>query len=205
MGSYSRFLGPFRPGEFGKQMEHFLGLYDDQINQVQLNLLDSHDTPRFLTSVGQDKQILKLGILFLSTFVGAPCIFYGDEIGLTGRGDPDCRKAFPWDHGKWDMDLLDYYKNCIQLRKEHSALRRGAYRTIFTNEQVFAFARVNSDERILVFLNISNQSQNVNFNLSGDLLSNEGYSLMFDSTHFQVNGTNLEITLPAKSGNVLMG
>ncbi|NJN44045.1 MAG: alpha-amylase, partial [Anaerolineae bacterium] len=62
--------------------------------------------------MGEDKSALKLSLLFQMTIPGAPNIYYGDEIGMTGAGDPDCRRAFRWDQPEtWDQDLLQFYKN----------------------------------------------------------------------------------------------
>jgi neopullulanase len=205
VGDYGKYLGPFRADGFVKRLETILGLYDPQINQVQLNLLDSHDTPRFLTSVGNEKEALKMGLLFISTFIGAPCVYYGDEIGMDGRADPDCRKPFPWEHSHWDMDLLGYYKKCIRLRKEHSALRRGEFRILKGEGEILVFGRFNNEERIIVILNTDRNSRDVRIQLPPELRAKGIFSLMFDSTHFQVNGEELEITVPPRFGNVLIG
>jgi len=205
VGDFAKYLGPYKADEFGRRIETILSLYDDEINQVQLNLLDSHDTPRFITSVGNEKQALKMGILFLSTYVGAPCIYYGDEIGIDGRNDPDCRKSFPWNHNRWDMDLLGFYKKCIKLRNDHSALRRGNFRTLLGENDIYAFGRYNDEERIIIILNTDRKSRNVKFQLPAEVSTNVGFSLLFDSTHFQVNGEEMEITIPARSGNVIIG
>ncbi len=69
---------------FGRQVDEQLRLYDWDVSQAQLNLLGSHDMPRFLTLVGGNKQRLKLAILFQMTWAGAPCIYYGDEVGVQG-------------------------------------------------------------------------------------------------------------------------
>lgn len=58
--------------------------------------------------LGEDKRKLKLTVVFLFTFMGTPCIYYGDEIGLTGYEDPDCRKCMEWDQGKQDRELYDF-------------------------------------------------------------------------------------------------
>ena len=95
------------------------------MTRAQLNLLDSHDTARFITCARGDESALRLAALFMLTYPGAPCIYYGDEIGLDGRHDPDCRKAFPCDENRWNHDLRDFFKRCIALRWAHPALRRG--------------------------------------------------------------------------------
>jgi cyclomaltodextrinase len=204
VGNYANYLGPYKADSFAKILNTYLNLYDSQINQVQLNLLDSHDTPRFLTSVNNEKAALKMGILFLTTFVGSPCVYYGDEIGLDGRADPDCRKAFPWDHDRWDMELLEYYKKCIFLRNDHSAIRRGKFQILYAEGEILSFARFNNDECILVILNTDRKSRTVQIFLPPETRRKGEFSLVFDSTHFQMDKDTLEITIPSRSGNVLI-
>ena len=64
---------------------------------AQLNLLGSHDTPRARTLCGGDMDAVRLAMLLQMTLPGAPCVYYGDEIGMEGLMDPDCRRAFPSD------------------------------------------------------------------------------------------------------------
>jgi len=95
---------------FSKRCIELINLYPHDFSLAQLNLLDSHDMPRFLSLVNGNKDAFLLATLFQMTYPGAPCIYYGDEIGLTGGKDPDCRKAFPWDESKWDHDLRNSLK-----------------------------------------------------------------------------------------------
>ncbi len=88
---------PLDGSDFAASIEYLLHLYPREVTEVQLNLLDSHDTARFLTMARGDVTALKLATLFQMTYPGAPSIYYGDEIGLEGRRDPDSRRAFPWD------------------------------------------------------------------------------------------------------------
>ena len=92
---------------FGAELERLMGLYDRAVTEVQLNLLDSHDSPRFRTMTGRDRAAYHLAVLLQATLPGAPCTYYGDEIGVEGDHDPDCRRAFPWDEARWDRDGLD--------------------------------------------------------------------------------------------------
>jgi cyclomaltodextrinase / maltogenic alpha-amylase / neopullulanase len=119
-----------RAEDFASHIDYLLSLYQPEFTQVQLNLLDSHDTTRFLTCVKNDKAALKLAWQFILTFPGAPCIYYGDEIGMDGNHDPDCCKSFPWDESKWDQDLRNHLKAFILLRKAHPALRAGEYKKL---------------------------------------------------------------------------
>jgi cyclomaltodextrinase len=155
-GGYRGFE-PMNQKQFTKAIDDVLALYDPEVAQAQLNLLDSHDTPRFLTSARGEQSALRLAFLFACTYPGAPCVYYGDEIGLEGRQDPDCRRSFPWDRGRWNQDLLDYFKRCIRLRKSNPALRRGSYRVLHSADDVYAFERVLEEERVIVALNLSRQ------------------------------------------------
>ena len=105
---------------FARRAEELLKLYPHENILAQLNLLDSHDMPRFLAMAGNNKSALKLAVLFQMTYPGAPCVYYGDEIGLANgpTGAPeDCRYSFSWDERRWDTGLRSYFKKMIALRK----------------------------------------------------------------------------------------
>ena len=122
-------LKPLDARKYARKMKKMLRLYDDEVNQAQLNLLDSHDMPR-LAWLARDPSAVRLSVLMQMTMPGAPCIYYGSEVGVTGGPDPDCRRAFPWhDESSWDRELLDYFKAAIRLRNEHEVLRTGDYAT----------------------------------------------------------------------------
>ncbi|MGD2177768.1 MAG: glycoside hydrolase family 13 protein [Anaerolineae bacterium] len=141
--------------QFADEIDGLLDLYDWGVTQVQLNLLSSHDMPRFLTLVRQDKEALKLATLFQMAFPGAPCVYYGDEIGMEGGSDPDCRRAFPWEESRWDHDLLTFFRRAIALRHNHRALRRGRFVSLHAEApcNVYAFARQGEQETLVVVLN----------------------------------------------------
>jgi len=119
----------------------------------QLNLLGSHDTARFLTLVGEDPFLMRLALLLLFTYPGVPCIYYGDEIGMTGRNDPYNRACFDWDQDHWDQPLRAWVQALARLRREHTALRRGAYQTLLADGDLFAFARCLESELVMVIVN----------------------------------------------------
>jgi len=126
---------------FATAIDDLLAMYPRQATQAQLNLLDSHDTARFLSLARGDESALRLAMLFMMCYPGAPCIYYGDEVGMEGGKDPDCRRAFQWDERQWNTGLLNYVKRCIALRKAHPALRRGEYRCLLAQGDVYAFGR----------------------------------------------------------------
>ncbi|NLE75479.1 MAG: DUF3459 domain-containing protein [Chloroflexi bacterium] len=139
---------------FARHVEHLLGIYPWAATLAQLNLLSSHDTPRFLTMVNEQRERLKLATLFQMCYPGAPCIYYGDEVGLTGGPDPDCRKGMPWEGGPWDEELLTWFQGAVALRRSHAALRHGDYITLHADGAVYALARRLDDELLVAAFNL---------------------------------------------------
>ncbi|MDP1715276.1 MAG: glycoside hydrolase family 13 protein [Anaerolineales bacterium] len=179
--------------DFANEVDRILNLYPPDITASQLNLLDSHDMPRFLSCVSGDKDSLKLAWLFMFTISGAPCLFYGDEIGMDGGHDPECRKSFPWDESKWDKDLLEYVKACIALRKEHASLRRGEYKRMHAEGEVMAFMRSYKNENITAAFNVSNEEKTIGLSFE------KKPRVLFGKP--VVSGD--QITIPPRSGIVL--
>ena len=140
---------------FGAAIDSLLALYPQQVTQVQMNLLDSHDTARFLSLARGDDSALRLAVLFAMCYPGAPCIYYGDEVGMEGNRDPDCRRAFRWDQRQWNTSLLAHYQRCIALRQAHPALSRGEFRPLYAQGQIYAFGRRLGSDTLVVVLNAS--------------------------------------------------
>ncbi|MBK9927655.1 MAG: glycoside hydrolase family 13 protein [Anaerolineales bacterium] len=185
--------------EFANRIDHNLGLYKKDITYSQLNLLDTHDTPRFLSCVNGDKSALRLAWLFMFAYPGAPCIYYGDEIGVDGEHDPFCRKSFPWDEAKWDKDLLAYAKEVAALRKKNPALRRGDYKRLWSAEGVYAFSRTFEDKTVVVALNASASPQHIHVTYDAKA---KPKPIFGEASEISVDG-RLRFTIPARSGVVL--
>jgi cyclomaltodextrinase len=115
--------------------------------------------PRVLTCLHEDKRRLKLCVVFLLTYMGTPCIFYGDEIGLSGGGDPDCRKSMEWDPERQDREIYDFYKLLIGLRRDHEVLIHGAFRFLKADQgdQRIIYERVNEQEHFTIWMNNTEQ------------------------------------------------
>lgn len=134
------------------------------IASQQFNQLGSHDTPRILTIVGGSRALAKLGAFMLMTYPGIPCIYYGDEIGMEGAGDPDNRRTMIWDESRWDHDLRQYYQKLIQLRQHSPALKIGGYQQVYAEGDIFAFQRHCLAQRLIVVAHRGNQEV-LNFSL----------------------------------------
>ena len=98
---------------FAERVEDLLTVYPRENIYAQYNLLGSHDTERILTIWEGDTRKVRLGLLFLFAYPGIPCIYYGDEVGLPGGKDPDCRRAFPWDRAEWDEELRGWVQQLV--------------------------------------------------------------------------------------------
>jgi alpha-glucosidase len=130
-----------------------------QIALQQFNLLDSHDTPRLLTLLHGDNVLSQLAAIVQFTFPGVPCLYYGDEIGLTNEEGFDSRNCFLWDEQQWDQESLDFYKKLIALRRTSLALARGEFRVLHSDENLVIYARLLGEEWVLVTANRSEQPQ----------------------------------------------
>ena len=151
---YRENVRPTDGPSFAARLEHLVSMYRPEAIRSQLNLLGSHDTPRFLTVASGDVASLRLALLAIMTLPGAPCIYYGDEIGMQGRQDPDNRRAFPRDdRGAWDSSLLDCCRAAIALRRAQPVLRHGEYRTLAADGDAVAYGRLMPDTQAVVVLN----------------------------------------------------
>jgi cyclomaltodextrinase / maltogenic alpha-amylase / neopullulanase len=186
--------------EFANRIDHNLSLYKQDITYAQLNLLDSHDTPRFLSCVGGNKDSLKLAWLFLYTYPGAPCMYYGNEIGMDGQHDPDCRKSFPWDETNWDKNLLGYAKEVIELRRKNPALRRGDFRRLWSADGVYAFSRTFDGKTLVVALNVSESPQQVHVTYDAKRSPKPVFG---EASEISAEDWRLRLTIPPRSGVVL--
>jgi neopullulanase len=161
-------VGPPDAETFRRNVERLVALYPASVNQVMLNLIGSHDMARFSTLARGDLSALRLATLFLMTYPGAPSIYYGDEIGMTGGHDPANRGAFPWDRSEdWDMDLLHDFQRMIALRHARAALRRGSFTFLLASDGVIAYARILGDECLVVAINASTATRRVEIPTGG--------------------------------------
>jgi neopullulanase len=164
-GGFKDQLFPMDAGAFAQRIDWCLGLYAPEVNRIQMNPLDSHDTPRFLSTASGDLASLRLALTFLLTYPGAPCIFYGDEIGLSGGHEPDCRQSFPWAETSWNREIRDLTKSLIELRRVRRELRWGDFSTLYAEAGVYAFQRALDGQRTLTALNAGEEDCTIEVNL----------------------------------------
>ncbi|MDF9762844.1 glycosidase [Peribacillus simplex] len=162
--------------EFTEEMTAIYHSYPTNVFDVTFNLLGSHDTPRIFTDCGEDLARTKLIHAILLTFNGSPCIYYGDEIGLTGGMDPGCRKCMVWEEEKQNTELFNEIKTLILLRKEERLLANdGKFKFLDTagNENIVAYQKYNGERSVLILINPTDvqQSFTLPFDLNGRTLT----------------------------------
>ncbi len=195
---------------FAAGVEELLRRYPPHAVQAQLNLLGSHDTVRFRTEAGGDLSRVYPTILLQMTLPGAPCIYYGDEIGMEGDDDPDCRRCMNWERSTWDADFHLWMKRCIALRHRYPALRTGDFRTLLALDEprIYSFARWDEQALLIIALNASTTDHTLTIPLNDTPIH------IHDETIFQgcLNEENAKVQnraieqvhVPAQRGTVLV-
>lgn len=174
----------------GKQLSR----YPLQASEVAFNLLDSHDTPRLLTLAEGDKNKQKLAALFQFTFMGTPCIYYGDEIGMEGEGDPDCRRCMEWDTDKQDRSLFEFYRKLIDIRASHPALRTGTITFLEAERHgtKLAYERRLGDDVLIILLNTDQTTQSFRLNVE-----DKNWENVYTNQQLRAERGLLNVKLPA--------
>ncbi|MBU9729041.1 glycoside hydrolase family 13 protein [Diplocloster modestus] len=143
--------------EFDGRLNWMLALYPEEVCLRMYNLLDSHDTARFLYECGGQVRLLKLAAAVMMTFPGCPAIFYGDEVGVTGANDPLCRQAMIWEEERQDAELRLWYKKLAAVRHSSGSLQRGSFcaNLISDEKKLYGYLRQTEDEVTAVVINAS--------------------------------------------------
>lgn len=145
--------------------------YPIAIQNNLMNILDTHDTVRALTYFGLDdgfnpkqnisltseqrdraKKLLKLATIMQYTVMGIPTVFYGDEAGIEGTGDPYCRATYPW--GSEDSELIEWYKQLGELRN-NPVFANGELNIKYAQDGVVAYERNSGDFKAIIIINRS--------------------------------------------------
>lgn len=147
--------------EFKHMVNETLVSYSRQVNEVNFNLLDSHDTTRILSIANGNKDKVKLAYLFMLTQPGSPCIYYGDEIGMdSGIGEEKSnRGCMVWEEEKQDRDMFKHVKTLLQLRKENPEFRLTALQWIEADSETGTIAFRKGEVTFIV----NNSESNLDF------------------------------------------
>lgn len=200
-----------KTSEFDSGINFMLASYRDEQRDVMYNLIDSHDTERFFTSCDRSKKKFKLAVAFQMLFPGCPAIFYGDEIGMDGDNDPDCRKCMEWTN-ETDQDLLEWYKKLITIKKSLPVIKKGDFSTMIADDQksIYGFKRSFKDDEAIVLIHNGDGKENIYcpvpkkknyYNLIGKEKYTAEYSLINDLNLMgaQPNEYVINVEMPAYS------
>lgn len=196
---------PLFAKEYGEKMENLLQFYPWEIQLTQLNLLASHDTARLISIAQGDKPSVELATVLLLTFPGAPSIYYGDEVGLPGKLDPDSRRGFPME-AHWDIYVLKYHQKLIALRNKYPALRTGSYQILYAEGTVYVFARILDNEELIVAVNVGTSEANTSFEVIA--LQSQPSQLVYGEVEFSWSESaekskQLTLSLPPRTACIL--
>jgi glycosidase len=222
-----------RPSQADHALHAIVEDYPRQATASSFALVDSHDTNRVLfvltepgDSLNVAKEKLRVAALLQFTWVGAPMIYYGDEVsinapGKNGFGDPYNRAPYPWTdesgnvatYGPPDTSMLAYYTRLAELRRTLPSLRAGSFQTLLTgdttkaqgDEQVYAFARAAAPAKpVIVALNKSANSEIATISARG--LYPNGAVLVDQLLGIEasVTGGSIRATVPGHGGLVLV-
>jgi cyclomaltodextrinase / maltogenic alpha-amylase / neopullulanase len=209
-----------------RHIEHLREAYPPQALHALMNLLSSHDQARALhvlgwtdataptkadaSTVNLAKQRLRLATFFQMTHPGAPTIYYGDEVGVTGGDDPFNRATYPWADlgGQPDEALLAEFKKLTQLRRDHAVLRRGSSQApLLADKHVVVLARKLGEgaatQWALTAINNSNQARTVTVKLPAGAGTGEWADALGGAPVLAKEG-ELTLEVPAMYGRVLV-
>jgi neopullulanase len=187
---------------FVKELRVLFSQHRPEVVDAQLNLLGSHDTPRALTILKDDETALRLAILLQFFLPGVPCLYYGDELGMSGNHDPDNRAAMPW-HAEqhWNQGLRDYIKTLLRLYHAQPALRRGVFKPVFAEENVVVLERTLEINHAVVIVNAGDSSAALDVAVD---IRDGSYQDALSQQTLTVKQNRLVAEVPARSGILLV-
>ncbi len=148
---------------------------------------------------------MRLAATLLLTYIGVPSIYYGDEVGLSGGNDPDCRRCFPWETTAWDHVLHDHYRRLIQIRRQRPALRRGDIQTLYAGPHSYVFARTLQSDQVVVACNRHpSEPRTISLPLWQTASPASRFTDAFNGDKFEVLQGEVQLTIPANSARVLL-
>ena len=190
-------LGKINVSDFHNQLDELLNRFPNENVFAMYLVVGTHDTERILSALGDSVDKTQLAFTFLFSFPGAPGIYYGDEIGIKGGKDPECRKAFPWDESQWNKSLRSWVQSLIQMRKEHIAMRWGDFNALVVDDErkVYAFSRHFDESKCAVIMNLSDVDKQIRLpveslwndgNIVHDYFIEEGYLVADGAVHIRL-------------------
>ena len=150
--------------QFVQNLGYLKGRLHKNCYPLMWNLIDSHDTARFLHLCNDNKKKQHLAAAFQLLLPGMPMIYYGDEYAMPGANDPDCRRGMYWDEEYQDKEMYEWYKRLIQVRKSHACIVEGELAGSVTEDEegTVVLIRKNGEETIAMIFNCSSSAKKFN-------------------------------------------
>ena len=150
--------------QFVQNLGYLKGRLNKNCYPLMWNLIDSHDTARFLHLCNDNKKKQHLAAAFQLLLPGMPMIYYGDEYAMPGANDPDCRRGMYWEEEYQDKEMYEWYKRLIQVRKSHACIVEGELTGIVTEDEegTVVLIRKNGEETIAMIFNCSSSAKKFN-------------------------------------------
>lgn len=128
----------------------------EQVNFMMMNLLDSHDTHRFFTETGCDRNRLIAAVALEMMYPGAPCLYYGTEIGMEGGYDPDSRRGFCWEESTWDKTIWKQVQRLTKLRQKKAAQYGGL--ALEEERGMLRVSRTLKGQQLVLYINFTGKA-----------------------------------------------
>ena len=150
--------------QFVQNLGYLKGRLNKKCYPLMWNLIDSHDTARFLHLCHDNKKKQHLAAAFQLLMPGMPMVYYGDEYAMPGANDPDCRRGMYWDEEYQDKEMYNWYKKLMQIRKAHACIVEGEMIETITNDDddTIVMIRKNGEETIAMLFNCGNSAKEFN-------------------------------------------
>ena len=150
--------------QFVQNLGYLKGRLNKKCYPLMWNLIDSHDTARFLHLCHDNKKKQHLAAAFQLLLPGMPMVYYGDEYAMPGANDPDCRRGMYWDEEYQDKEMYNWYKKLMQIRKAHACIVEGEMIETIANddEDTIVMIRKNGEETIAMLFNCGNSAKEFN-------------------------------------------
>ena len=150
--------------QFVQNLGYLKGRLNKKCYPLKWNLIDSHDTARFLHLCNDNKKKQHLAAAFQLLLPGMPMVYYGDEYAMPGANDPDCRRGMYWDEEYQDKEMYNWYKKLMQVRKTHACIVEGEMIETIANddEDTIVMIRKNGEETIAMLFNCGNSAKEFN-------------------------------------------
>ena len=150
--------------QFVQNLGYLKGRLNKKCYPLMWNLIDSHDTARFLHLCNDNKKKQHLAAAFQLLLPGMPMVYYGDEFAMPGANDPDCRRGMYWDEEYQDKEMFQWYKKLLQIRKTHTCVVDGELIEISARdeEETIVMIRKNGEETIAMIFNCSTEMKEFN-------------------------------------------